>query len=212
MVLKLILLVFTLYQLLLFKYQLLSNALTGEFHRQTIFHQNLEKLKGGETSNLKKFLNEVLCGGLDNAALTSCQNIETYEASPIKIYKGQSIDIYKDPSHFAPLSSYLDSYVTHLLKLHKDYFLKDADFLQLFDEIDARLWTLDLGQPDANDHPIVKIARFFKINNQENLGYLYLNYYRIHLISYQKIISLFRFYLGYDQENYNGICFLLSTF
>ena len=154
-----------------------------------MFHQNLEKLKGGETSNLKKFLNEVLCGGLDNAALTSCQNIETYEASPLKVYKGQSIDLYNDPSHFAPLSTYLESYVTHLLKLHRDYFLKDEDFLQLFDELDARLWTLK--QPDANNHPIVKIATFFKINNHENLGCIY---FYLHIFSYKRNIYI---YLGF---------------
>ena len=109
------------------------------------------------------------CGGRDNAILTSCQNIATYEASSIKIYKGQSLGFYNNPSHFAPLSSYLDSYVTELLRLHSKYFLQKAKFLKLFDELDPRLWKSGV-QPDENNHPIVKIAAFFKINNYQNLG------------------------------------------
>ena len=88
----------------------------------------MEKLKAGDTFHLKKFLLDVKCARnqveFDNFEtlneVPSCSTIQNYESSNLKVYLGQML-LRPSESKFAPMSSYLNSYVDEMLrmKLHE---------------------------------------------------------------------------------------------
>ena len=116
----------------------------GEYARHRKFQDSLEKLRTGDTANLKKFFTNCLCTNstqhldeyLQNyVPLQQCNDMITYEASTHRVYMGQQLDL-KQNSKFKPLTSYLNQYVDELEKQHKNYFLKDGDdFLKNFDQL-----------------------------------------------------------------------------
>ena len=101
-------------------------------------------MRSATTFNLKEFFTNTLCTNdeqdLDNylqnnnVDLPKCNDLATYEASRFKLYKGQPLQI-KANSEFAPLSTYLGSYVDELRKKHNDHFLAGSEFLKNFDEL-----------------------------------------------------------------------------
>ena len=159
-------------------YQYASQCVIGEFHRQKDFQEQLKKVKAGERLHMKKFLESVQCAKdeteyqrlvSNGEPIPNCMTIRKYENSLVKIYEGQRLLKLQD-SKFAPVSKYLNTYVTALAKGHKDRFLGD-DFLKHFDELDARLWKSREPplMPNIEEHPIYKIGEFFGIPNYETL-------------------------------------------
>ena len=90
----------------------------GEHNRQIYFFEQLNMLKGANTEGMKTFFSDVKCTDSqitlneylqNDTPIPSCNDLNTYENSPFKAYKKQTL-IEKSDSAFKPLSSYMDKY------------------------------------------------------------------------------------------------------
>lgn len=181
-------------------YQKKHGTLIGEYSKQKLFSMKLDSLRNGNSPNVMEFLNEVKCSNntrqfnaylrsKDSDALDSCGSIEVYESSKHKAINGHRL-VQDSTSSFEPISTYLDNYTDTLVANHQKYMLQDEDFLQLFEELDQRLWK-GVYISDGND--LVTLGKMFGLENPETIP--------ITWFSLKKMIMDSPYYLSHFNDN-----------